>query len=127
MTEIIKMEHYNKTNRLKNFVKRTVIGITLVGLLAYGNCAKKYEHVCEIYQGWIGEKGKIHYVFDPKPRIVRVNKFGKEMPAKYILRGENSLRNSLDIGERYCFEVKKHKYLFWEDPEIKSIREGREK
>ena len=119
------MEHYNKTNKLKNFVKKAVIGISLVGLLA-GNCTKKYEQASEIYQGWTRVTGKVNYVFDSKDFDSRVDKFGNLRAPKYILRGENFLRDSLEIGKKYCFEIESL-YLPWAVEEIKSIREEGEK
>lgn len=119
------MQHYNKTNKLKNLVKKVAIGGTLVGLLIAGNCEKKYEQASEIYRGWTGISGRALYKFDSQPASSRFNKNGKEREANYVLAGGDSLK-SLKIGKRYSIKIKSS-YLPWAVEEIESIKEEGEK
>ena len=113
------MEHYNKTHKIRKFLRNVTIGGTLAGLLVAGNCTKEYETFSDTYQGWTRDNGKIVYVFDPKDFNER-HKNNNSSP-RYKIIGDNSLRYSLKIGEEYFVTVE-NSHLPWDSKKISSIK-----
>lgn len=74
----------------------TVIGLG-IGLENMGS--KKTD--CEVYQGYtqIVPDADVIYVFDPEKA------YSRRGPARYVAEGDPALRDSLRIGEKYCFEL----------------------
>ena len=77
---------------------RTTAGLALLLGLTFVGPTKRG---CEVYQGFTKVDNEIVYVFDPKPKNER------GLDSKYPLVGEDSLRNSMIRGKKYCFEYKK--------------------
>lgn len=95
----LKKEVLNKMNKS---LKALLIGGMFTGAILAGNINKTYESGCETYQGYSNiESGRV-YVFDSKPIGLRETR-----GPKYGALGESSLKDSLEMGKDYCFELEK--------------------
>lgn len=86
-------------------------GLTVMGvgkLTAKALSPRETEVDCEVYQGYTADNadGYNLLVFDPETKNSRMYR-----PARFPLRSTNSnLTDSLQIGQRYCFEHTPQRY-----------------
>ncbi|MEX0920051.1 MAG: hypothetical protein WDZ69_00530 [Candidatus Pacearchaeota archaeon] len=94
-----------------NLSKILGIGAIALGTLTSSSCdqnpensSKEEDNACETYQGHSGlpnrHSGEYLYTFDPFHKDARSN------DPNYILIGNARFEKEMNIGEKYCFEIK---------------------
>ena len=71
----------------------------VIGLTIFENTGPTRRD-CEIYQGHTWGETSVNYVFDPESPDTRAG-----FP-RHSLEGNPALKDSLTIGEKYCFDYK---------------------
>lgn len=102
-------------------MKHQVIGpliaaITLAASLIAGENTGPTRNACEIYQNHAENdmSANVAYIFNPTPITTRE-------VARYSIVGNAALRDSLKMGDRYCFTYTEP-LIPWADFKLKSIR-----